>query len=106
MFAATGRSTHESGLAILGILGTAGPFLVAFLLIWGVTRAWRSPGALWPTGVLVWLGTALGGLGLRALIGGGMAASFQLVAIGALGVLLLLPRAVAALLVRRRTTSG
>ncbi|MHA7277589.1 DUF3054 domain-containing protein [Arthrobacter sp. Hz1] len=106
VFAATGRSTHESGLAIFGILSTAGPFLAACLLTWGMTRAWRSPAALWPTGVLIWLGTALGGLGLRALLGGGMAISFQLVAVVVLGVLLLLPRAVTALIMRRRTTSG
>ncbi|MBG6180044.1 DUF3054 domain-containing protein [Arthrobacter sp. CAN_A1] len=105
-FAATGRSTHESGLAIAGILSTAGPFLASCLLTWGVTRAWRSPAALWPTGILVWLGTALGGLALRALLGGGMAVSFQLVAIGVLGLLLLLPRAAAAVFMRRPAASG
>ncbi|MHA7156132.1 DUF3054 domain-containing protein [Arthrobacter sp. TMN-50] len=106
VFAATGRSTHESGLALLGILSTAGPFLAACLLSWGVTRAWRTPAALLPTGILIWLGTALGGLALRALLGGGMAVSFQLIALGVLGVLLLLPRAVSALIMPRRTTSG
>ncbi|NOJ59639.1 DUF3054 domain-containing protein [Arthrobacter sp. 260] len=104
-FAATGRSTHESGLAILGILSTAGPFLAACLLTWVVLRAWRSPAAPWPTGVLVWLGTAVGGLALRALFGGGMAVSFLVVAVVVLGVVLLLPRTVATLVLRRRATS-
>ncbi|WP_081743439.1 DUF3054 domain-containing protein [Arthrobacter sp. H20] len=106
VFAATGRSTHESGVAVLGVLGTAGPFLAACLLIWGAGRAWRSPSSLWPTGLLIWLGSAVGGLAIRAVLGGGMAISFQLVAIGVLGALLLLPRAVATLILRRRSTSG
>lgn len=105
-FAATGRSTHESGLAILGILSTAGPFLAACLLTWAALRVWRSPATPWPTGVLVWLGTAVGGLALRGLFGGGMAVSFLVVAIAVLGVLLMLPRTVATLLLRRRRTSG
>lgn len=104
-FAATGRSTHESGLAVLGILSTAGPFLAACLLTWAVLRAWRCPAAPWPTGVLIWLGTAVGGLALRALFGGGMTPSFLAVAILVLGVALLLPRTVAALVLRRRRTS-
>ncbi|WP_024476557.1 DUF3054 domain-containing protein [Arthrobacter sp. CAL618] len=104
-FAATGRSTHESGLAILGVLGTAAPFITACLLTWGASRAWRSPSALWPTGMLIWLGTAVGGLGIRALLGGGMAISFQLVAVLVLGAVLLLPRAIAAMVLRWRSTS-
>lgn len=104
-FATTGRSTHESGLAILGILSTAGPFLAACLLTWAVLRAWRSPATPWPTGVLIWLGTAVGGLALRALSGGGMAVSFLVVATVVLGVVLLLPRTVATLVLRRRRTS-
>lgn len=104
-FAATGRSTHESGLAILGILGTAWPFLAACLLTWAVLRAWRSPAAPWPTGVLIWFGTAVGGLTLRALSGGGMAVSFLAVAVMVLGVVLLLPRTVTTLVLRRRRTS-
>ncbi|MBG6190145.1 hypothetical protein IWX64_001081 [Arthrobacter sp. CAN_A212] len=104
-FAATGRSTHESGLAILGILSTAGPFLAACLLTWVVLRVWRSPAVPWPTGVLVWLGTAVGGLAIRALLGGGMAVSFLVVAVVVLGAVLLLPRTVASLVLRRRGTS-
>lgn len=104
-FAATGRSTHESELAVPGILNTAGPFLAACLLTWAVLRAWRSPAAPWPTGVLVWLGTAVGGLALRALFGGGMAPSFLVVAVVVLGVVLLLPRTVVTLVLRRRRTS-
>ena len=105
-FAATGRSTHESGLAVVGILATAAPFLAACLLTWGAGRAWRSPSALWPTGMLIWLGTAVGGLAIRALLGGGMAVSFQLVAVLVLGAVLLLPRAVTAVVLRRRSSSG
>lgn len=104
-FAATGRSTHESGLAILGVLGTATPFLAACLLTWVAARAWRAPSAPWPTGVLIWLGTAVGGLAIRAALGGGIALSFQVVAVLVLGAVLLIPRAVVAVVLRWRGTS-
>lgn len=96
-FAASGRSTHQSGLSPEGILATAAPFLIACTTAWLVVRAWRAPRRMWPTGVGIWIITAALGLLLRFATGGGMAVSFQLVTLTALGVLLLLPRLVAVL---------
>jgi hypothetical protein len=102
LFAASGRSTHEHGLTVTGIAGTAAPFAIACLGAWVVLRAWRSPLRIWPTAVGVWLATVVGGLLLRYLAGGGVAASFQVVTLAVLGILLLVPRLVAAVLARRR----
>ncbi|WP_049822627.1 DUF3054 domain-containing protein [Arthrobacter sp. H41] len=96
-FAASGRNTHESGLSPAGILATAAPFLIACTTAWLVVRAWRTPSRVWPTGVGIWIITAALGLLLRFATGGGMAVSFQLVTLAALGVLLLLPRLAAML---------
>lgn len=101
-FAIAGRRTHEHGLSIGGVLETAWPFLVAYAIAAGLTRAWTSPAALWPTGIVLWLGTVAGGLALRAASGGGVAPSFQLVTVVVLGVFLILPRVVARLTDRRR----
>ncbi|WP_051476710.1 DUF3054 domain-containing protein [Arthrobacter sp. Br18] len=100
VFAASGRHTHEHGLGTFGILATAAPFLIACMTAWIALRAWRTPTRVWPTGVGIWLLTVVLGLVLRAVSGGGMALSFQLVTFAALGVLLALPRC-AVLLIRR-----
>ena len=47
-----------------------------------VTRFWRQPTALVPTGVGVWLGTVAVGMALRVLAGQGTAFAFILVALG------------------------
>ncbi|OUM40226.1 DUF3054 domain-containing protein [Arthrobacter sedimenti] len=101
-FAASGRRTHEHGVTVSGVLETAWPFLAAYALSVLAVRAWRSPAALRPTGVVLWLGTVIGGLTLRALAGGGVALSFQIVTLLVLGAFLLLPRAVVRWTRRRR----
>ncbi|WP_159801434.1 DUF3054 domain-containing protein [Arthrobacter zhaoguopingii] len=108
LFAVSGRSTHEHGLSAAGIAATAAPFVVACVAGWVVLRAWRTPLRLWPTGVGIWITTVAGGLLLRFLTGGGVALSFQVVTLAVLGLLLLLPRvlAAAALRGRRRALSG
>jgi hypothetical protein len=72
---------------------------------WLAVRAWRRPAAPWPVGVAVWLCTAVLGLALRGLAGGGPAPSFQLVTLLALGVLLAGWRLTAAALRRIRNRS-
>jgi hypothetical protein len=95
LFAALGRDTHERGLDAVGVLATAWPFLAAAGAGWLVMRAWRRPWALWPTGVVVWLLTVVGGLALRGLTGGGLAFSFQVVTFAVLGVFILGHRLIA-----------
>jgi hypothetical protein len=51
-----------------------------------VTRFWRRPTALVPTGVGVWLGTVAVGMTLRVLAGQGTAFAFILVALAFLGL--------------------
>lgn len=105
VFAASGRRTHEHGVSLAGVLDTAWPFLLAYSLAVLALRAWRSPAALWPTAIVLWLGTVAGGLTLRALAGDGVALSFQVVTLLVLGLFLLLPRGVVGIL-RRRTRRG
>ncbi|BBE22861.1 hypothetical protein MN0502_17440 [Arthrobacter sp. MN05-02] len=94
-FAASGRRTHEHGVTVAGVLGTAWPFLLAYAVGFLAIRAWRRPAAIRPAGLVLWLGTVVGGLALRALSGGGVAVSFQIVTLLVLGAFLLLPRALA-----------
>lgn len=89
IFAALGRQTHQSGGALTAVLSIAWPFLVAAAAAWVLTRAWRDPRRIWPTGIVIWLLTAIGGLLLRGLAGGGLAPAFQLVAAGFLALSLL-----------------
>nr|WP_275401905.1 DUF3054 domain-containing protein [Ruania rhizosphaerae] len=89
VFVIAGRGTHHDAGVLLGTLGTAWPFLVALAAGWLVSRAWRHPYQVWPTGALIWLITAAGGLALRGLTGGGLSGAFPLVALLTLGALLL-----------------
>lgn len=100
LFAALGRRTHASGLDAAGILWTALPFLLAWVVATVVTR--RNWSGLWPAGVAVWVTTVAGGLAVRVLLGDGAAFSFQLVTAGVLGSFLLGRRLVTTLLMRRR----
>lgn len=102
LFAMTGRRTHEHGISASGILETAWPFLLAYLLTALGARAWRSPAAIRPTALVLWAGTVAGGLVLRAVTGAGVALSFQLVTLLVLGAFLVLPRAAMSALGRRR----
>jgi peptidoglycan/LPS O-acetylase OafA/YrhL len=88
VFATVGRASHDEGLDVAGVLGVAWPFLGGLAVGWLVAR---RRGA-WPVGLrggaLVWLVTALGGLVLRVLAGGGFAWSFGLVTLLVLGIFL------------------
>lgn len=102
VFATVGRRTHEHGLDIAGILGTAWPFLVGMVLGWIVSRAWKRPLAPWSTGLVVWAFAWGLGMALRAGTGGGTAPAFMLVALGFLGLTLVGWRVVATLVVGGR----
>ncbi|MEV4901433.1 DUF3054 domain-containing protein [Citricoccus sp. NPDC055426] len=102
LFAALGRRTHESGMDLGGLLLTALPFLVAWAAATALTRPRYTWGRVWPAGVVVWLVTVVGGLGLRVALGDTAAPSFQLVTAGVLGAFLLGRRAITSLILRRR----
>jgi hypothetical protein len=88
VFAAVGRASHEESGSVLGLLGTAAPFVV------GVVAAWASPvvrarPAGFTAGAVVVAGAAGLGLLLRWAFTGRLPLSFAVVAVVALAVLLL-----------------
>lgn len=87
VFAVIGRASHGESLSAGGVALTGWPFLVAGLL--GSLVATRLLGSSWiREGIAVWLTTAVLGLLLRAVTGGGMAVAFVIVATTVLGLLL------------------
>jgi peptidoglycan/LPS O-acetylase OafA/YrhL len=95
VFCAVGRRSHDEGLNVAGIATTAWPFLSGTMLGWLLSRAWRRPSALYPTGVAVWLCTVIVGMLLRKVTSAGVAGSFVVVAATVTAVLLLGWRAIA-----------
>lgn len=100
-FTALGRRNHAEGVTIAGVAETAWPFLTGALFGWLVSRGWRRPTAIAPTGVVVWACTVAVGMALRKATGAGIALSFVAVASAVTALLLLGWRAVAARLARR-----
>ena len=103
VFATIGRRSHAEGLTLAGIADTAWPFLVACLLGWLASRAWRDP-LHWRRAVPVWLITVVGGMLLRRLSGDTTQLPFVVVATLTLALLLLGWRLVVRL-VRRTPTA-
>lgn len=95
VFAAVGRRSHAEGLSLIGIANVAAPFAAAAVTGWALSKAWRTPTDVVPTGVIVWGTTLTGGMTLRYVFGGGVQPTFVLVAGTFLGVTLLGWRAVA-----------
>jgi DUF3054 family protein len=89
LFCAIGRRSHAEGLTVAGVAATAWPFLVGAALGWLLSRAWRRPAAIVPTGIVVWLCTVVVGMLLRKATSAGVAVSFVIVATAATAVLLL-----------------
>ena len=79
VFVVVGRSNHNSGESVGGILHTAGPFLLAVVFGWAVVRAWLDPTSLRVglemVGVTVVVGTVL----RRSAFGDSAELSFVLV---------------------------
>jgi hypothetical protein len=103
VFCALGRRSHAEGLTLAGIANTAWPFLSGTVVGWLISRGWRAPTAIVPTGVTVWLATVVVGMLLRKASSQGVATSFIIVASVVTALLLLGWRAVAAL-VRKRSS--
>ena len=101
VFCAIGRRSHAEGLTLAGIAETAWPFLSGTLAGWLISRAWRAPTAIAPTGVIVWLSTVVVGMLLRKASSQGIAVSFVIVASAVTAALLLGWRGVAAIVGKR-----
>src|SRR6185295_11017705 len=79
VFCAVGRRSHAEGLTPTGVAETA----------WLLSRGWRRPTAIVPTGAVVWVCTVAVGMLLRRTTSAGVAFSFLVVASAATAVLLL-----------------
>ncbi|MGV9802857.1 DUF3054 domain-containing protein [Mycobacterium sp. NPDC003449] len=98
VFCTIGRRSHAEGITVAGVAETAWPFLTGTVIGWLLSRGWRRPTSLAPTGIAVWVSTVVIGMLLRKLTSAGVAGSFIVVASVATGVLLLGWRAVVAAL--------
>ena len=101
VFCTIGRRSHAEGLSVAGIAETAWPFLAGAGVGWLISRGWRRPTALAPTGVVVWVCTVAVGMLLRRASSQGVAVSFVVVASLATAVGLLGWRAAAGFGTRR-----
>lgn len=103
VFCTIGRRSHAEGITVAGVAETAWPFLAGTVVGWLISRGWRQPASLVPTGVVVWVSTVVIGMVLRKLTSAGVAVSFVVVATLVTAVLLLGWRALAAALRRRQS---
>ena len=94
VFCTIGRRSHAEGVTLTGVAETAWPFLTGTAVGWLVSRGWRRPTALTPTGVIVWIATVAVGMLLRKMSGQGVAISFVVVASAVTAALLLGWRAI------------
>ncbi len=90
LFAAVGRRSHAEGLDVVGVLGTALPFLVGTAVGWvlATTMLDSGPRTL-PFGAVVLACTVALGMIVRVITGEGTAPSFVIVATSVLAALLL-----------------
>ena len=92
VFCLIGRRSHDEAASMSGVVRTAWPFVGGMALGWAVASRGKgglTPEAVWPFGVIVWAGTLVGGMILRAVDDQGVAVSFVIVAGSVLAVLLL-----------------
>ena len=102
LFCAVGRRSHAEGVTVAGVAQTAWPFLTGTGAGWLLSRGWRRPTAIAPTGVVVWLCTVAIGMVLRKASSQGVAVSFIVVASLVTALLLLGWRVAASLVSARR----
>ena len=88
-FVIIGRASHAKGESLAGIASTSWPFLAGLGVGWLTSRAWRSPLAIRPAGLVVWLSTVAIGMVLRVVSGQGTALAFIGVALAFLALFLL-----------------
>ncbi|OZM81229.1 DUF3054 domain-containing protein [Pseudonocardia sp. MH-G8] len=100
VFAAVGRMNHAQPDDLLGLLATAAPFLVGLVAVWATPIVRANPvgirGAL-----VVWAGTVVLGLALRAAFTERLPLSFAVVTAVSLAVLMLGWRGLSALVALR-----
>lgn len=103
IFCALGRRSHDEGVNVGGLASTAWPFLSGTAIGWLLSRGWRRPTAVMPTGMLVWVSTVVVGMFLRKVTSASVAGAFVVVASTVTAVFLLGWRATLELTARRRS---
>ena len=88
VFAAIGRMSHGEPDDLMGLLGTAAPFLVGVLVMWAMPAVRAQPVGV-RAALTVWAGTVVIGLLLRAGLTERLPLSFAVVTAVSLAVLLL-----------------
>ncbi|MFC6011437.1 DUF3054 domain-containing protein [Nocardia lasii] len=93
VFCAIGRRSHDEAV-LAGLVKTVWPFALGLILGWllamFVARSTRFDAiTVWPSGILIWAGTLVGGMTFRAISGQGVALSFVIVAATVLALFLL-----------------
>jgi hypothetical protein len=107
VFAAAGKSSHDEHGGAVEVLVIAWPFVAGAVLGWGAHLAVRRTAPVPPAaGLWVLAGAVGGGHLLRVVTGRGTAASFVVVSVVVLGVLLVGWRALARLVTRRVNRLG
>ena len=105
VFAILGRQSHAEANTLLGVLGTAWPFLTGALIGHAICRgvtALRGDQAGWRPGIVVWASTVVLGMLLRLASGDTAAWPFVLVAGVVLALFLLGWRGIFRLVQRAR----
>ena len=100
VFAAVGRASHDESADVVGLLATATPFGLGLLAAWATPVVRARPAGL-VAGLVVLAGTVAIGLLVRLAFLDRLPLSFAVVATGALGVLLLGWRGLAAAVAHR-----
>jgi hypothetical protein len=106
VFVTLGRGTHNEEGTIEGIAITAAPFLIALVIGWLLTRAWRAPTSLRVGGGVLVTTIVAGMLVRRFVFDEGTAASFIIVATVFLTATMLGWRALADAIDRRRAAAA
>lgn len=102
-FAAIGRASHDESSPVLGVLGTAWPFLAGAAAGWVLSLSRDVSPRTVRGGIPVWAGAVALGMAIRAATGRGTPVSFVIVTTVVLATFLLGWRAVAAAVSRRST---
>ena len=103
VFVLIGRGSHDEGFTLLGTLNTAWPFVAGLAVGWLISRAWSGPLSMRRAALPAWASTVVIGVLLRAVSGQGVAVSFVIVTLLVLAAFLFGWRAIARLIVSRRT---
>ncbi|MGC1420324.1 MAG: DUF3054 domain-containing protein [Acidimicrobiales bacterium] len=85
IFVAIGRSVHDHGVKVVGMLSTSWPFLAGLALAWLAVARWHREGTSLVDGAVLCFITVTVGMVLRVLAGQGTAVAFILVALCFLG---------------------